>query len=118
MNSQDIAQAAAILKRGGLVAFPTETVYGLGAAADIPAAVKRLYLVKGRPIDHPVIVHLAAAAQVPQWAQVVPEAARKLAAEFWPGPLTLILKRAPRVGNDITGNQDTVGLRVPAHPVA
>jgi L-threonylcarbamoyladenylate synthase len=118
MSNKDIAQAVAILKRGGLVAFPTETVYGLGAAADNPAAVKRLYLVKGRPIDHPVIVHLAAAAQVPQWARVVPEAARRLAAEFWPGPLTLILKRAPRVGNDITGNQDTVGLRVPEHSVA
>src|SRR5271154_1886657 len=118
MNSQDIAQAAAILKRGGLVAFPTETVYGLGAAADNPAAVRRLYLVKGRPLDHPVIVHLAAAAQLPQWAREVPEAARKLAAAFWPGPLTLILKRTPRAGDDITGNQDMVGLRVPAHPVA
>jgi len=118
MNNQDIAQAAAILKRGGLVAFPTETVYGLGAAADNPAAVKRLYLAKGRPLDHPVIVHLAAAAQVPQWAREVPEAARKLAAAFWPGPLTLILKRTPRAGDDITGSQDTVGLRIPVHPVA
>jgi len=118
MNSQDIAQAAAILKRGGLVAFPTETVYGLGAAADNPAAVRRLYLVKGRPLDHPVIVHLATTAQLPQWAREVPEAARKLAAAFWPGPLTLILKRTPRAGDDITGNQDMVGLRVPEHPVA
>ncbi len=118
MNNQDIAQAAAILKRGGLVAFPTETVYGLGAAADNPAAVKRLYLAKGRPLDHPVIVHLAAVAQVPQWAREVPEAARKLAVAFWPGPLTLILKRTPRAGDNITGNQDTVGLRIPAHPVA
>jgi len=118
MNHQDIAQAAAILKRGGLVAFPTETVYGLGADADNPAAVKRLYAVKGRPAAHPVIVHLADAAQLPQWAREVPEAARKLVAAFWPGPLTLILKRAPRVGDAITGGQDTVGLRVPAHPVA
>ncbi len=118
MNNQDIAQAIAILKRGGLVAFPTETVYGLGADADNPAAVKRLYAVKERPAAHPIIVHLADVAQLPQWAREVPEAARKLAEAFWPGPLTLILKRTPRVGDNITGSQDTIGLRVPAHLVA
>ncbi|HUO44177.1 MAG TPA: L-threonylcarbamoyladenylate synthase [Burkholderiales bacterium] len=118
MDRQDITQAVAILKRGGLVAFPTETVYGLGADAGNPAALRRLYEIKGRPASHPVIVHLADAAQLSQWAREAPDSAHKLAAAFWPGPLTLILKRAARVGDDITGGQDTIGLRVPAHPVA
>jgi len=118
MNQEDIVQAAAILKRGGLVAFPTETVYGLGADAANPAAVKRLYAVKQRPVAHPVIVHLGDALQMSHWAQTVPTAARKLAAAFWPGPLTLILQRAAHVNDAVTGGQGTVGLRVPAHPVA
>lgn len=118
MNKSEIDKAVAILKRGGLVAFPTETVYGLGADAANPAAIKKLYAVKGRPIDHPVIVHLADMAQLPQWAREVTPAAQKLAQKFWPGPLTLILRRAPGVSDAITGGQDAIGLRIPSHPVA
>jgi L-threonylcarbamoyladenylate synthase len=114
----DVARAAQILRAGGLVAFPTETVYGLGADAWNPAAVKKLYAVKGRPADHPVIVHFASAKHAFEWAREVPEAARTLAARFWPGPLTLILKRAARAPDFITGGQDNVGVRVPSHPVA
>jgi len=113
-----IREAAAVLKRGGLVAFPTETVYGLGADASNPAAVERIYEVKGRPASHPVIVHIGDAGQLERWAREVPEAARKLAARFWPGPLTLVLKRAPGVGDNLTGGEDTIGLRLPGHPVA
>lgn len=116
--SEEVRRAAEILRRGGLVAFPTETVYGLGADASSEAALKRLYAVKRRPPDHPVIVHFASAEDAFAWAREVPEAARRLAERFWPGPLTLILKRAPRAGDFVTGGQDTVGLRVPAHPVA
>jgi L-threonylcarbamoyladenylate synthase len=115
--SEEVRRAAQILRRGGLVAFPTETVYGLGADASNEAALKRLYAVKRRPPDHPVIVHFASAEDAFAWARDVPEAARRLAARFWPGPLTLILKRAARVGDFVTGGQDTVGLRVPSHPV-
>jgi L-threonylcarbamoyladenylate synthase len=111
-------EAAAILRRGGLVAFPTETVYGLGADARSPEALARLYKVKGRPAGHPVIVHIASVSQLSQWAREVPEFALKLAERFWPGPLTLVLKRAPDVADAVTGGQDTVGLRVPAHPSA
>lgn len=114
----DVKRAAEILRRGGLVAFPTETVYGLGADASSGKAIARLYAVKGRPGDHPVIVHFADGDKAFTWARDVPEAARKLAARFWPGPLTLILKRAPDVGDFITGGQDTVGVRVPAHALA
>jgi len=113
-----IQQAVAVLKRGGLVAFPTETVYGLGADASNPAAVARIFEVKGRPSTHPVIVHIGDAGQLERWAREVPEAARKLASRFWPGPLTLVLKRAPGVGDGLTGGQDTIGIRVPGHPVA
>ena len=108
----------AILRRGGLVAFPTETVYGLGADASNPAAVARIYEVKGRPSDHPVIVHIGDVGQLARWAREIPEAATKLAARFWPGPLTLVLRRAPGVGSHLTGGQDTIGLRIPGHPVA
>jgi len=118
LNNSEIDKAVVILKRGGLVAFPTETVYGLGADAGNPAAIKKLYGVKGRPAGHPVIVHLADMAQVPQWAREVTPAAQKLARKFWPGPLTLILRRAPGVSDAITGGQDAVGLRIPSHPVA
>ena len=114
----DVQRAAAILRRGGLVAFPTETVYGLGADASNAAAMARLYAVKGRPGDHPVIVHFADARAAFGWASEVPDTARRLAAKFWPGPLTLVLKRAPHVGDFVTGGQDTVGVRVPVHPLA
>jgi len=113
-----IAEAAAVLRKGGLVAFPTETVYGLGAAARNPAAVRRIFAAKGRPADHPVIVHLPSAEDLPRWASEIPEAARALAARFWPGPLTIILPRAGDVPDEVTGGQPTVGLRVPDHPVA
>jgi L-threonylcarbamoyladenylate synthase len=113
-----IAAAARLLREGRLVAFPTETVYGLGADAANPAAVARIYAAKGRPASHPVIVHLASAADVPRWAREFPEAARRLAAAFWPGPLTLVLPRAAGVSDAVTGGQDTVALRVPSHPVA
>jgi L-threonylcarbamoyladenylate synthase len=113
-----IERAVAVLRAGGLVAFPTETVYGLGADASNARAVARIFAAKGRPADHPVIVHLAEAGQLPQWARSVPEAARRLAAAFWPGPLTLILPRAAGVLDVVTGGQDSVGIRVPSHPVA
>ena len=114
----EILRAAEILRKGGLVAFPTETVYGLGADAANPEAIRKLYAVKRRPADHPVIVHFADAEKAFAWAREVPAAARKLAARFWPGPLTLILKRSTLAKDFITGGQDTVGLRVPSHPVA
>jgi L-threonylcarbamoyladenylate synthase len=114
----EVRRAVEILRRGGLVAFPTETVYGLGADAWNPAAVKKLYAVKQRPPDHPVIVHFATAKQAFEWAREIPDSARRLAQILWPGPLTLILKRAPRAPDFITGGQDNVGVRVPAHPVA
>jgi L-threonylcarbamoyladenylate synthase len=113
-----IARAVALLRAGGLVAFPTETVYGLGADALNPAALAKIFAAKGRPADHPLIVHLPAAAHMARWAREVPAEAEKLAAAFWPGPLTLILKRQPQVPDAVTGGQDTVGLRVPNHPLA
>lgn len=113
-----LTAAAALLHAGELVAMPTETVYGLAADARNPAAVGRIFAAKGRPADHPLIVHLAAADQLDQWARDIPPAARALAAAFWPGPLTLILKRAAGVPAAVTGGQDTVGVRVPAHPAA
>lgn len=116
--SAETAQAAAMLESGGLVAFPTETVYGLGADAENPAAVARIYQAKGRPADHPVIVHLAPEADLGYWCADIPGQARQLARAFWPGPLTLILKRAAHIPDAVSGGQDTVGLRCPAHPVA
>jgi L-threonylcarbamoyladenylate synthase len=116
--SGELRRAAEILRAGGLVAFPTETVYGLGADAGNAQAVARLYAVKRRPADHPVIVHFADAQGAFAWAREVPAAARKLAARFWPGPLTLILKRSALARDFVTGGQDTVGVRVPSHPVA
>jgi L-threonylcarbamoyladenylate synthase len=118
MPGSAIDEAVRILRAGGLVAFPTETVYGLGADAANAYAVHRIFEVKGRPADHPVIVHLAGVQELPLWAREVQPAALRLAERFWPGPLTLILKRAPGVLDVVTGGQDTVGLRVPAHPVA
>ena len=114
----ELARAVALLQAGELVAFPTETVYGLGADAANPAAVAKIFAAKGRPPDHPLIVHLPGAGHLDQWARDVPAAAWALAEAFWPGPLTLILKRAPGVSNSVTGGQDTVGVRVPAHPLA
>jgi len=113
-----IERAAGRLRAGELVAFPTETVYGLGADARDPAAVRRIFAAKARPADHPVIVHLHDASQLADWARAVPKQARDLADAFWPGPLTLILPRASRVADVVTGGQDSVGLRVPSHPVA
>jgi L-threonylcarbamoyladenylate synthase len=118
VSDKDIEQAVAVLRAGELVAFPTETVYGLGADAASAVAVAKIFSVKGRPSTHPVIVHLADAVQLAAWADVVPQAAQRLAHRFWPGPLTLILKRARTVIDAVTGGQDTVALRVPAHPVA
>jgi L-threonylcarbamoyladenylate synthase len=106
------------LRRGELVGMPTETVYGLAGDASNPAAIERIFALKGRPSNHPLIVHLADAAQLEVWAREIPPAARVLAQRFWPGPLTLILERAHAVSPLITGGQDTVGLRVPAHPIA
>jgi L-threonylcarbamoyladenylate synthase len=116
--SRDIAGAAAALARGDLVAFPTETVYGLGADAENPAAVAKIYAAKGRPQDHPVIVHVAPGADIDYWTTDVPDAARQLVQAFWPGPLTLILKRNAHIPNAVSGGQDTVGIRCPSHPVA
>lgn len=114
----DIGRAAALLRAGRLVAFPTETVYGLGADASNPGAVAKIFAAKGRPQDHPLIVHLPGIEMLPLWAAEIPDAAHQLAAAFWPGPLTLILKRAAGVPDCVTGGQDTVGLRIPGHPVA
>ncbi|MBN8475541.1 L-threonylcarbamoyladenylate synthase [Sulfuritalea sp.] len=114
----DVVRAAGLLRAGELVAFPTETVYGLGADAANPRAIARIFAAKGRPVDHPLIVHLPDASQLEHWAVDIPEAAHRLAAAFWPGPLTLILRRHPSVSDAITGGQDTVGLRVPNHPLA
>jgi len=118
LNSAELDRAVAILKRGGLVAFPTETVYGLGADARNPDALAKLYAAKGRPADHPVIVHLGDVGQVVQWAREITPIAQKLARQFWPGPLTMILKRAPGAGDAVTGGQDTVGIRIPSHAIA
>ena len=113
-----LADAAQSLKSGALIAFPTETVYGLGADATNPAAVARIYSVKGRPQDHPLIVHIADISQLDQWACEIPEYAIALAREYWPGPMTLVLKRTDLAQDFITGSQETVGIRVPAHAVA
>ena len=113
-----VARAATLLKKGGLVAFPTETVYGLGADASNPDAVRKIFAAKGRPADHPLIVHLPDSSHLEAWAKTVPEAAHKLAEAFLPGSLTLVLVRSSRVSDIVTGGQDTVGLRVPSHPVA
>jgi L-threonylcarbamoyladenylate synthase len=113
----DIAHAASVLRAGGVVAFPTETVYGLGADASNEAAVARVYAIKGRPRAHPLIVHLAPDAVLDDWATGVPDIARELTA-LWPGPLTIILDKSARVAAAATGGSPTVGLRVPAHPMA
>jgi len=113
-----MSDASSVLLAGGLVAFPTETVYGLGADACNPAAVARIYSVKGRPADHPLIVHVASMDGLGDWARDVPTYAISLARDYWPGPMTLIVPRSDLAGDFVTGGQDTVGLRVPNHPVA
>jgi len=118
MSPEALARAAEVLRSGGLVAFPTETVYGLGADAANTDAIKKIYAAKGRPRNHPLIVHLGSASQVSNWAIDVPLAAERLAKRFWPGALTLIFRRALHVNDLVTGGQDTIALRVPSHPVA
>ena len=117
-NASAMADAAANLLAGNLVAFPTETVYGLGADACNADAVARIYSVKGRPVDHPLIVHVASMDALGDWASDVPGYAISLARDFWPGPMTLIMKRSALAADFVTGGQDTVGVRVPAHSVA
>lgn len=117
-STDTVQSAAAALKAGALVAFPTETVYGLGADAENAAAVARIYSVKGRPQDHPLIVHIGSMDGINDWAGDIPEYAITLARDFWPGPLTLVLNRGERARDFVTGGQNTVGLRVPAHNVA
>lgn len=107
-----------MLRAGGLIALPTETVYGLGADASNELAVRRIFAVKGRPSTHPLIVHVADVARAREWSAGFSADAEKLAAAFWPGPLTLIVKRSDKATDAVTGGQDTVGLRVPAHPLA
>ena len=111
------SEAAAALLAGNLVALPTETVYGLGGLAHLPAAIERIFQVKNRPTDHPLIVHIAGVEAITDWAQEVPRSALDLADAFWPGPLTLVVPRAPSVSDAITGGQPTVALRAPAHPL-
>ena len=117
-SASAMADAAANLLAGNLVAFPTETVYGLGADACNADAVARIYSVKGRPADHPLIVHVASMDALGDWASDVPGYAIALARDFWPGPMTLVVKRSGLAGDFVTGGQDTVGVRVPNHPVA
>ena len=118
MPIDNITKAVEILRAGGLVAIPTETVYGLGADASNPEALRKIFLAKQRPMDHPLIVHLAEIAQLSQWVKEIPESALKLARAFWPGPMTMIFKKAPGVLDLVTGGQDTVGIRIPNHPIA
>src|SRR6202034_1929621 len=114
----ELATAVQALRDGELVAFPTETVYGLGAHAAYPAALRRVFELKGRPTTHPLIVHIDNPRYLTRWAREVPEAAQKLAERFWPGALTLVLPRAENVHRLVTGGQDTVAVRVPSHPMA
>ncbi|MER6349796.1 L-threonylcarbamoyladenylate synthase [Streptomyces sp. NPDC001595] len=117
-TTSDIEKAAEVLRAGGLVALPTETVYGLGANAEDPAAVGRIFQVKGRPPTHPLIVHIGGAEHLDDWVEGVPATARLLAEHFWPGPLTLVLRRGRRVPLEATGGLETVAVRVPDHHVA
>ena len=117
-DASAMGDAAKVLAVGGLVAFPTETVYGLGADACNQLAVARIYAAKGRPADHPLIIHVSSIDGLGAWARDVPQYAISLARDFWPGPMTLIVKRSELAGDFVTGGQDTVGVRVPNHPVA
>lgn len=118
MSTDVLAAAAALLANGGLVGFPTETVYGLGANATDPAAVRRIFAAKGRPLGHPLIVHVAAVEELAVWAQDPSQDALRLAAAFWPGPLTLVVRRGKGLADEVTGGRQTVGLRMPDHPLA
>jgi len=118
MKSVTIDQAVAALRRGEVVAIPTETVYGLAADAQQPEAVAKVFAVKGRPSARPLIVHVASAKALDEWAEAIPEYARRWAEVFWPGPLTLVLKKQAHVSEAITAGQDTVALRMPNHPIA
>jgi L-threonylcarbamoyladenylate synthase len=117
-SQTEIEQAVEALRAGELVVFPTETVYGLGANASNPAAVRKIFEVKGRPPDHPVIVHLDDPRYLHRWVSDVPAVAEQLAAKFWPGPLTLILPKADNVNDIVTGGQSSIGIRIPSHPMA
>ena len=117
-TDENVTRAVAWLRAGELIGLPTETVYGLAADAGNLEAVSKIFAAKGRPVDHPLIVHVASSESAKTWAATWPDAAEKLAAAFWPGPMTLIVKRANHVLDAVTGGQDTVGLRVPSHPVA
>lgn len=117
LTQNDIAEAAVLLKNGGLVGIPTETVYGLGANGLDPEAVNNIFLAKGRPQDNPLILHVPSADWLERWCVEVPEAAYRLAERFWPGPLTMILRRGPAVPDAVTAGLDTVGMRCPDHPV-
>ena len=117
-TASTLKDAATSLRSGNLVAFPTETVYGLGVDATNKDAVAHLYQVKGRPSDHPLIIHISSIANLDKWAREIPEYAIKLGRAFWPGPMTLILPRTNLAKDFITGNQDSVGIRVPSHPLA
>jgi L-threonylcarbamoyladenylate synthase len=118
MLNESLQQAITILHQGGLVAMPTETVYGLAADAKNPEALTKIFQAKGRPADHPLIVHIGDISQLDQWAIDISPATFELAKQFWPGPLTLILKKASHVSGLITGGQNTIGLRIPNHPIA
>ncbi|QQX84956.1 threonylcarbamoyl-AMP synthase [Cupriavidus necator] len=117
-TAAELDEAVRLLEAGQLVAFPTETVYGLGADAENPEAVARIFALKGRPSNHPVIVHVVDGADIGYWTDEVPEAAQQLIDAFWPGPLTLILKRAAHIHPAVAGGQDSIGVRCPSHPVA
>ena len=117
-SAETLTDAAKALRAGALVAFPTETVYGLGADAESAEAVARIYSTKGRPADHPLIVHIDSIDRMGEWSSDIPAYAIALARDYWPGPMTLVLKRSEIAGDFITGGQETVGLRVPAHPLA
>ena len=114
---QDIEKAAQVLAAGGLVAVPTETVYGLAADADNPTAVRSTFTAKGRPADHPLIVHVTGFEALSAWVSEIPECTKTLTDAFWPGPLTLVFKKSDRVNDAVTGGQDTVAIRCPSHPV-
>ncbi len=117
-TQSEIVEAVELLRAGELVAFPTETVYGLGANAADPAAVVKIFELKGRPADHPVIVHIDNPRYLHRWVADMPQAAEALAAKFWPGPLTLILPKADEVNDVVSGGQQSIGIRVPSHPIA
>jgi len=118
VDESTILEAVSLLKQGRLVAFPTETVYGLGADASNPEAVKQIFAAKGRPENHPLIVHIGSVEQINDWAVDIPAVVWRLAQQFWPGPLALILKKRPEVSQAVTGGQDTIALRMPDNPVA